>query len=70
MYINTEDNVWIRLLTKIPSLWVCFIIQGALQNGYGAFHLICTHLGGGGSSLLYISIAYYMPPTLSGCDMQ
>ena len=31
------------------------------QYPKGAFHLVRTHLGGeGGSSLLYISIAYYM----------
>ena len=33
-----------------------------LDSYKGAFHLVRTHLGGGwvGSSLLYISIAYYM----------
>ena len=29
-------------------------------TGLGAFHLGHTHLGGGGSGLLYIPIAYYM----------
>ena len=32
-----------------------------MKVSQGAFHLVRTHLGGrGGSSLLYISIAYYM----------
>ena len=33
---------------------------GKFRSAKGAFHLVHTHLGGGGSSLLYISIAYYM----------
>ena len=37
-------------------------ISFEVNGRYGAFHLVCTHLGGrgGGSNLLYISIAYYM----------
>ena len=35
----------------------------------GAFHLVRTHLGGGGgSSFLYISIAYYMQKGGRGPD--
>ena len=34
-------------------------LQVALYE-LGAFHIVCTHLGEGGSSVLYISIAYYM----------